>query len=55
MPSVVTANRLTDGVVVYLAPDGVWTELKDAGDLGVGRPVVVEQREDKKQKRFGMF
>ena len=26
MPSVVTANRLTDGVVVYLAPNGVWTE-----------------------------
>jgi len=26
MPSVVTANRLTDGVVVYLAADGEWTE-----------------------------
>jgi 2-keto-4-pentenoate hydratase len=26
MPNVVTANRLTDGVVVYLAADGVWTE-----------------------------
>ena len=26
MPSVVTANRLTDGVVVYLAPGGAWTE-----------------------------
>jgi Protein of unknown function (DUF2849) len=26
MPSVVTANRLTDGIVVYLAPDGSWTE-----------------------------
>ena len=25
MPSVVTANRLTDGIVVYLAKDG-WTE-----------------------------
>jgi hypothetical protein len=25
MPSVVTANRLTDGIVVYLASDG-WTE-----------------------------
>lgn len=22
----VTGNRLTDGVVVYLAPDGAWTE-----------------------------
>ena len=26
MPSVVTANRLTDGIVVYLAPDGSWVE-----------------------------
>lgn len=26
MPNVVTANRLTDGVVVYLAPNGEWTE-----------------------------
>ena len=26
MPSVVTANRLTDGIVVYLATDGGWTE-----------------------------
>ncbi len=26
MPSVITANRLTDGVVVYLAPGGTWTE-----------------------------
>ena len=29
MPSVVTANRLTDGIVVYLAPDGSWTEQID--------------------------
>ncbi len=26
MPSVITANRLTDGIVVYLAPDGGWVE-----------------------------
>ena len=26
MPSVVTANRLIDGIVVYLAPDGGWVE-----------------------------
>ncbi|MEM8643298.1 MAG: DUF2849 domain-containing protein [Pseudomonadota bacterium] len=26
MPSVVTANRLNDGIVVYLAPDRTWTE-----------------------------
>lgn len=32
MPSVVTANRLIDGIVVYLAPDGGWVE-----DLGRAR------------------
>ena len=26
MPSVVTANRLIDGIVVYLAREGGWTE-----------------------------
>ena len=26
MPSVVTATRLIDGIVVYLASDGGWTE-----------------------------
>jgi hypothetical protein len=26
MPSVVTANRLIDGIVVYLAADGSWVE-----------------------------
>jgi hypothetical protein len=26
MPNVVTANRLDDGIVVYLAADGGWTE-----------------------------
>ena len=26
MPSVVTANRLDDGVVVYLAPKAEWTQ-----------------------------
>ena len=26
MPSVITANRLTDGIVVYFAPDGGWVE-----------------------------
>ncbi len=26
MPNVVTANRLIDGIVVYLASDGGWTE-----------------------------
>ena len=32
MPNVITANRLTDGIVVYLAPDGGWTE-----DIGRAR------------------
>lgn len=26
MPNVLTANRLVDGIVVYLAPDGSWVE-----------------------------
>jgi hypothetical protein len=26
VPNVLTANRLTDGIVVYLAPDGSWVE-----------------------------
>lgn len=26
MPQVLTANRLNDGEVVYLAPDGAWVE-----------------------------
>jgi Protein of unknown function (DUF2849) len=26
VPNVVTANRLTDGIVVYRAPDGSWVE-----------------------------
>ena len=26
MPSVVTANRIIDGIVVYLGPDGGWVE-----------------------------
>ena len=33
MPSVVTANRLVDGIVVYLAPDGSWTEEIDRARL----------------------
>ena len=33
MPNVVTANRLVDGIVVYLAPDGSWTEEIDRARL----------------------
>jgi hypothetical protein len=32
MPSVVTANRLIDGIVVYLAREGGWTE-----EIGLAR------------------
>ncbi|MBK8994346.1 MAG: efflux RND transporter periplasmic adaptor subunit [Myxococcales bacterium] len=49
------SETLEDRVVGVGITDGVWTELKDAGDLAAGRPIVVEQREEKKQKRFGMF
>lgn len=49
------SETLEDRVVGVGITDGVWTELKDAADLAAGRPVVVEQREEKKQKRFGMF
>ena len=41
MPSVVTANRLTDGIVVYLAPDGSWTE-------EIGRASVAETEDEVK-------
>jgi len=33
MPDVVTANRLVDGIVVYLAKDGGWTEHLDDARL----------------------
>lgn len=48
-------ETLEDRVVGVGITDGVWTELKDAGALAAGTPIVVEQREEKKQKRFGMF
>jgi len=37
MPEVITANRLTDGIVVYLASDGTWVE-----DLARARVAVSE-------------
>jgi hypothetical protein len=37
MPEVITANRLTDGIVVYLASDGSWVE-----DLARARVAVTE-------------
>ena len=33
MPEIVTANRLVDGIVVYLAKDGSWTEELDDARL----------------------
>jgi hypothetical protein len=41
MPNVVTANRLVDGIVVYLAADGGWTE-------EIGRARLAETEEDTK-------
>ena len=42
MPEVVTANRLSDGIVVYLALDGGWTEqLADARIAGTEEEVKV--------------
>ena len=42
MPSVVTANRLTDGIVVYLAPDGSWTEDLNRAWLGESEAEIKE-------------
>ena len=33
MAQVLTANRLSDGEVVYLAPDGAWVEHVDAAQV----------------------
>ena len=41
MPNVVTANRLIDGIVVYLAADGGWTE-------EIGRARLAETEEETK-------
>jgi HlyD family secretion protein len=43
-----------DQVVKVGVTDGVWTELTGEG-LPVGTECIVEQREEKKEKRFGMF
>jgi hypothetical protein len=42
MPSVVTANRLVDGIVVYLAPDGSWTEDLNRAWLGESEAEIKE-------------
>lgn len=33
-PTVVTANRLADGIVVWLSPSGTWTDAIDAAAVG---------------------
>jgi hypothetical protein len=40
MPSVVSANRLSDGAVVYLADDGTWGGSLAAAKLFAAKPEV---------------
>lgn len=47
-------EQLVERVVKTGITDGVWTVVED-GALAPGTPVIVEQREEKKQRRFGMF
>ncbi|MFO0566563.1 MAG: efflux RND transporter periplasmic adaptor subunit [Polyangiaceae bacterium] len=49
------SETIEDRVVGVGITDGVWSELTDPAGLGAGTGVVVEQRDEKKQKRFGMF
>jgi HlyD family secretion protein len=48
------SETIGDRVVDVGITDGIWTELKGA-PLGAGTAVVVEQKEEKKKKRFGIF
>jgi HlyD family secretion protein len=48
------SETIGDRVVKIGITDGVWTELRD-DTLPEGSKVVVEQREEKKKKRFGIF
>jgi HlyD family secretion protein len=50
----VSGDDMTDKVISVGITDGVWTEVKN-GDLATGTELIVEQREDKKKKRFGLF
>ena len=40
MPQVVTANRLTDGIVVYLGPGGDWVEFLSKASVFDTKPAV---------------
>jgi hypothetical protein len=40
MPQVVTANRLSDGIVVYLAPGGGWVEFLSEAEIFPGKAAV---------------
>jgi sulfite reductase (NADPH) hemoprotein beta-component len=42
MPQVVTANRLTDGIVVFLGPGGSWVEYLSQATVFDGKPAVEE-------------
>lgn len=48
-------DGVEDRVVGVGITDGIWTELTDPAGLAAGQAVVVEQHDEKKQKRFGMF
>ncbi len=52
MPSVITANRLTDGIIVYLASDGEWTEqIADARVADTDEEIKVLEAEAEKAVR----
>jgi hypothetical protein len=40
MPQVVTANRLSDGIVVYLAPGGGWVEFLSEAAVFPDKPAL---------------
>jgi hypothetical protein len=42
MPEIVSANRLTDGIVVFLAKDDSWVETLAGAELFSGKPAVAE-------------
>jgi hypothetical protein len=42
MPKVVIANRLRDGVVVFLAPDSGWAEYVDGAHVADGEQEALE-------------
>jgi HlyD family secretion protein len=51
---VVSGDDMADKVIGVGITDGVWTEVKGP-ELTPGTELIVEQREEKKKKRFGLF